>query len=122
MPTEELLGGHREFKTRFEDEQEAFVKLAEEGQSPKVFWIDCSDSRVIPEQVMGATPGELFVMRNVANIVPPFGTGDTCVGAAIEAGQLTLHPWLYDLHTGDLLAYEDTSGAWGALSLPEEAL
>jgi hypothetical protein len=35
---------------------------------------------------------------------------------------MTLRPWLYDLHTGDLLAYDDTAGAWGALSLLEEAL
>jgi hypothetical protein len=36
--------------------------------------------------------------------------------------QLTLHAWLYDLHTGDLLTYDDTSAEWGALAFPEEAL
>jgi len=45
-----------------------------------------------------------------------------CVREVVEAGQLTLHPWLYDLHTGDLLAYDDKSGEWGVLSLPEDAL
>lgn len=209
MPIKRLLTGHRQFKNRFEVEQELFVKLAEEGQKPQMLWIGCSDSRVIPEQIVGAGPGELFVTRNVANVVPPFGTGDMAVGAvieyavlhlrvphavvcghtqcggikaleghidmarephiarwvelarpahtqveasgvpeearyletikanvlqqldnlrtydcireAIEAGQLTLHGWLYDLHTGDLLAYDDESGEWTALALPEEA-
>jgi carbonic anhydrase len=206
MPTEKLLNGHRRFKERFEDDREKFVRLAEEGQEPKVLWIGCSDSRVIPEQITGAEAGELFVMRNIANAVPPFGTGDTAVGAVIEyatlhlrvphvvicghtqcegikalethvdmarephmarwvewartartqveasgipeearyletikanvllqrenlrtydcvreaigADQLTLYAWLYDLHSGDLLAYDDESGQWGALALP----
>ena len=41
-----------------------------------------------------------------------------CVREAISAGQLTLHGWLYDLHSGDLLAYDDESGQWSALALP----
>jgi carbonic anhydrase len=208
MPTDKLLTGHRRFKERFEDAREVFVKLAKEGQQPKVLWIGCSDSRVVPEHITGAEPGELFVMRNIANMVPPFGTGAMAVGAVIEyailhlhvshvaicghtqcdgikaleghidlarephiarwvelarparaqveasgipeearyletikanvllqlenlrtydcvreaitAGQLTLHGWLYDLHSGDLLAYDDESGQWGALALPAD--
>jgi hypothetical protein len=53
MPINELLAGHRRFKQQFENEREMFVRLAEEGQSPKVLWIGCSDSRVIPEQITG---------------------------------------------------------------------
>lgn len=208
MPTDKLLTGHRRFKERFEDDREMFVRLAEEGQQPQVLWIGCSDSRVIPEQITGAEPGQLFVMRNIANAVPPFGTGDTAVGAvieyailrlhvphvvicghtqcggikaleghidmarephiarwvelarpartqveasgipeearyletikanvllqlenlctydcvrqAIQAAQLTLHGWLYDLHSGDLLAYDDKSGEWSAVALPKD--
>jgi len=206
MPTDKLLTGYRRFKEKFETDWETFVRLAEYGQQPQVLWIGCSDSRVVPEQITGAEPGELFVMRNIANVVPPFGTGDTAVGAAIEyailrlhvpdvvicghtqcggiktleghidlacephiarwvewarpartqveasglpegaryletikanvllqrenlrtydcvreamgAGQLTLHAWLYDLHTGDLLAYNDELGQWSPLALP----
>ena len=43
-----------------------------------------------------------------------------CVREAITAGQLTLHGWVYDLHSGDLLAYDDESGEWGALALPAD--
>jgi carbonic anhydrase len=206
MPINELLAGHRRFKQQFENEREMFVRLAEEGQSPKVLWIGCSDSRVIPEQITGVGPGELFVVRNVANVVPPFGTaGGEAVGAVIEyailhlhiphvvicghtqcggikaleghidvarepylarwvdlarsartrveasgvpeearyletikanvllqrenlrtysyvgeamkTGRLMVHCWLYDLHTGDLLAYDDETSQWGALVL-----
>jgi len=84
MYTEKLLTGHRTFKKTFSDNQEVFARFAEEGQNPKVLWIGCSDSRVIPEQITGAEPGEIFMMRNIANIVPPFGTSDDAVGAVIE--------------------------------------
>ena len=209
MPTDKLIGGHLRFKEKFADEYEVFVRLAEEGQFPKVLWIGCSDSRVIPEQITGAEVGELFVMRNVANVVPPFGmSGDAvgavieyavlhlkvshivvcghtecggikaleghidmaqepqiarwvelarpawvqveasgvaeeeryletikanvllqrknlltyiCVGEAVETDKLAIHGWLYDLHTGDLLAYDEGSGEWVALVLLREA-
>jgi len=83
MTIEELLAGHQKFKINFEAEAELFGRLAREGQSPKVLWIGCSDSRVIPEQITGARAGDLFVMRNVANVVPPCRTHDAA-GAVIE--------------------------------------
>ena len=88
---EELLRGNREFREQFAADREKFLRLAEEGQSPKVFWIGCSDSRVIPEQIVSAGAGDLFVMRNIANVVPPFGTSGDAVGAAIEYAVLHLH-------------------------------
>ncbi|MCP4537611.1 MAG: hypothetical protein GY832_10725 [Chloroflexi bacterium] len=209
MPTEKLMGGHVEFKKKFADEYEVFARLAEQGQDPKVLWIGCSDSRVIPEQITGAEVGELFTMRNVANIVPPFGaSGDaagtvieyavlhlkvphivicghtecggikalegyvnmarephlarwvelarparaqveasgiaeeeryletikanvllqcknlltySCVREAVQADKLAVHGWLYDLHTGDLLAHNEVTGEWETLALPGEA-
>ena len=84
MPTDKLLSGHREFREKFDSEHEVFLRLAEEGQNPKVLWIGCSDSRVVPELITGADPGELFDVRNIANIVPPAPTIACATGAAIE--------------------------------------
>jgi carbonic anhydrase len=47
-------------------------------------FVGCSDSRVVPELLTGAHPGEIFVMRNIANVIPPFGIGHYSVGAALE--------------------------------------
>jgi carbonic anhydrase len=60
--------------------------LAEQGQSPEVMVIGCCDSRVSPEVIFDASPGELFVVRNVANLVPPYETGGEYHGtsAALE--------------------------------------
>jgi carbonic anhydrase len=68
----------------FEKERELLGALAQKGQLPDAMIIGCSDSRVVPEFLMGARPGELFVVRVVANIVPPYGTGQNAVGAAVE--------------------------------------
>jgi carbonic anhydrase len=90
MPTQKVIEGHRRFREKFESENEVFARLAEEGQNPKVLWIGCSDSRVIPELITGADPGELFNVRNIANVVPP-ASGEACsTGAAIEYAVLHL--------------------------------
>ena len=68
----------------FEKESDLLGQLAREGQKPKVMFVGCSDSRVVPELLTGARPGEVFVVRNVANIIPPFGVGHWSVGAALE--------------------------------------
>lgn len=208
MPINKILLGHRNFKKIFSEDQESFFRLAKEGQNPNVFWIGCSDSRVIPEQIIGSEPGELFVMRNIANIVPPFGMSDDGAGAVIEyavlhlcvphivicghtecggikvleshvskvrephiarwiemarpayaqvealgvpeearyletikrnvliqlknlrtydcvcesekKGKLTIHGWLYDLHTGDLMAYNDKVDQWETLIISKD--
>jgi len=83
--THELLSGHSRFKSYFAQNRSLFERLAQ-GQQPHTLLISCCDSRVPPELVLGTEPGELFVIRNVANIVPAVnkGTGDLAIGAGIE--------------------------------------
>lgn len=81
-----LIDGYRRFKeTGWRQERERWSQLAE-GQSPKVMVIACSDSRVDPAQIFDADPGQMFVVRNVANLVPPYETtgGYHGVSAALE--------------------------------------
>jgi carbonic anhydrase len=82
-----LVNGYRSFvDTRLPLERSRFEKLAASGQRPEVMVICCCDSRVSPEVIFDAHPGELFVVRNVANLVPPYSpTGFTHgVSAALE--------------------------------------
>jgi carbonic anhydrase len=81
-----LLDGYRRFREgRWPQERQRWAELAE-GQSPKVMVIACSDSRVDPAQIFDAGPGEMFVVRNVANLAPPYETtrGLHGVSAALE--------------------------------------
>ncbi len=82
--TTDLTTGHARFRETFERNSAFFRHLAEEGQSPSALWIGCVDSRVVPEQIVGAAPGDLLVLRNVANIVPPDGVGADAVGSVLE--------------------------------------
>jgi carbonic anhydrase len=82
-----LTEGYRAFlDERFAREKTRYEALAEQGQSPEVMVISCCDSRVSPEVIFDANPGELFVVRNVANLVPPYETGGEYHGtsAALE--------------------------------------
>jgi carbonic anhydrase len=82
-----LTDGYRSFcSRRLPTEQSRFRALAESGQAPEIMVIGCSDSRVPPEVIFDARPGELFVVRNVANLVPPYSPdGATrAVSAALE--------------------------------------
>ncbi|SCB21506.1 carbonic anhydrase [Rhizobium hainanense] len=68
-----LLNGYRNFMSgRYVDERERYRTLAELGQNPSTLVIACCDSRSAPEIIFDAGPGELFVIRNVANMVPPY--------------------------------------------------
>jgi len=83
----QLLQGHTQFLERYvHNEREFLQKLASEGQSPGALYVGCSDSRVIPELLTATAPGELFVVRNVANLVPPLEHQDASVGAVLEYG------------------------------------
>lgn len=74
MPgTENLIAGFRAFRaTYFEQRPALYEALVKEGQHPEVLMIACSDSRVDPALLLNTQPGELFVVRNVANLVPPY--------------------------------------------------
>lgn len=69
----ELVEGYRRFlDERYPQEAELYSKLADKGQSPKTMIVACCDSRADPATIFNAHPGQFFVVRNVANLVPPF--------------------------------------------------
>ncbi len=84
-----LLEGYNAFTAgRLQNEQARYNELAQLGQSPEVMVVGCCDSRVSPEVIFDARPGELFVVRNVANIIPPYSPDGQAhgVSAALEFG------------------------------------
>ena len=84
---EHLTDRFKRFKFRhFAQNIDHYEELATHGQSPDVMVVSCCDSRCDPETIFSAMPGELFVVRNVANLVPPFETGGRFhgVSAALE--------------------------------------
>src|ERR1035438_4932883 len=88
-----LIEGYTAFaRARLPREQDRYRELAEAGQAPEVMVIGCCDSRVSPEVIFDARPGELFVVRNVANIVPPYSPDGQAhgVSAALEFGVAAL--------------------------------
>ncbi|HZL40634.1 MAG TPA: carbonic anhydrase [Pseudolabrys sp.] len=88
-----LIDGYNAFAGgRLRTEQDRYRELAQSGQSPEVMVIGCCDSRCAPEAIFNARPGELFVVRNVANIVPPYAPDGQAhgVSAALEFGVAAL--------------------------------
>ena len=70
---ERLIEGYRRFRAgQWSERRASFEALAEHGQAPRAMVIACSDSRIDPAMIFAAGPGELFVIRNVANLVPPY--------------------------------------------------
>jgi carbonic anhydrase len=82
-----LIAGVRGFRSAYYDQRpERLLPLVQRGQAPEVLVISCSDSRVDPALLTNAEPGELFVIRNVANLIPPYCPDGTSRGtsAALE--------------------------------------
>ena len=80
----DLIGRVFDFEKRVFPSNDLYAKLAVDGQSPKALIISCADSRVVPELIMQAEPGDLFVCRNAGNIVPPFATQNGGVSSTVE--------------------------------------
>ncbi|MCD6191495.1 MAG: carbonic anhydrase [Sulfurimonas sp.] len=72
MHMEAYAQGNKLFRTYFKKNKKSLLDLVTSGQSPKALFIGCSDSRVIPDLMVQADPGDLFVLRNVGNFVPPY--------------------------------------------------
>ncbi len=84
---DQLIDGYRRFRaSEWPERRKQFEALAARGQQPRVMVIGCSDSRVDPGMIFGAGPGEIFTLRNVANLVPPYQPDGSLHGtsAAVE--------------------------------------
>ncbi len=82
-----FLEGYRQFRDQYyRENKETIERLMAKGQKPKAMMIACSDSRIDPSLKFGVSPGEMFIVRNVANLVPPYGPDNAYHGtsAAVE--------------------------------------
>jgi carbonic anhydrase len=109
-----LVDGYRTFvDTRLPLERSRFEKLAASGQRPEVMVICCCDSRVSPEVIFDAHPGELFVVRNVANLVPPYSPSGFTHGVsaalefAVEGLKVKYIVVMGHTHCGGIRAYSE---------------
>jgi carbonic anhydrase len=78
-----LVQGLRRFRTEVHENQREFFKSLIQGQDPDFLFITCCDSRVQPDVILQSKPGDMFILRNIGNIVPPHGT-ENSVQAAVE--------------------------------------
>lgn len=86
----QIVDGFQRFRTEvFPEQVELFKKLAN-VQRPRAMFITCADSRIVPELITQSSPGDLFVTRNVGNVVPPYGQMNGGVSTAIEYAVLAL--------------------------------
>ncbi len=81
---EKIFQGVHRFRTHVFPGQRALFEALESAQRPEVLFITCSDSRIDPALITQMQPGELFVLRNAGNIVPPYGQGSGAEAATIE--------------------------------------
>jgi carbonic anhydrase len=129
-----LRDGYRAFRSgRLTTEQSRYRDLAERGQAPETMVVGCCDSRVSPEVIFDTGPGELFVVRNVANLVPPYAPDGAYhgVSAALEYAVQVLRVQhivvLGHARCGGIAAYANNAppgdfiGKWISLLAPAAA-
>ena len=81
---QKLLTGIHAFQANLFSRQREFFERLADGQSPESLFITCSDSRINPNLITQTEPGDLFILRNAGNIVPPYGAANGGEGATIE--------------------------------------
>ncbi|KAL8532650.1 hypothetical protein ACS0TY_009020 [Phlomoides rotata] len=115
-PVGKILTGFNHFKKeKYEKDSALFAKLAK-GQSPKFMVFACSDSRVCPSHILNFQPGEAFVVRNIANMVPPFDkTKYSGVGAAVEYAVVHLK-----VENILVMGHSCCGGIKGLMSIPDD--
>ena len=87
---QELIKGVHHFQNIGFQERESLFARLKEGQEPEAFLITCADSRIVPNLITNSEPGQLFIVRNVGNIVPCHGTGNHAELAAVEYAVMEL--------------------------------
>ncbi len=119
-PIAKLTAGFKVFRDgRFKEQRATYEELVDKGQHPQVAVIACSDSRVDPAMVLQADPGDLFIVRNVANLVPPCERGgrfhgtSTAVEFAVEHLQVGHIIVLGHAHCGGIRSLFDGPGEAG---------
>lgn len=79
-----LIQGLHQFQTNYFSTHRELFELLSQGQHPRVLFITCSDSRIDPNLITQTEPGEIFIIRNAGNIIPPYGATNGGEGAAVE--------------------------------------
>ena len=80
----QLIKGLHQFQTNYVSTHRDLFELLSQGQQPRVLFITCSDSRIDPNLMTQTEPGEMFIIRNAGNIIPPYGATNGGEGAAVE--------------------------------------
>lgn len=90
--SDSILAQSASIRHSYWEEHRALLKsLAQQGQSPIALFVSCSDSRIMPEQILGAKPGDFFILRNVANIIPAYHQTEIGIVSALEFAVLYLN-------------------------------
>ena len=80
---DDLIRGNQKFKdVHFPKLEEKYGKLVEYGQNPQILFIGCSDSRVVPDLIVNSKPGDMFILRNIGNFVPPYANDNDFHGSS----------------------------------------